>query len=86
MVHCALSHLGYGSQELATDALTTSSLDHENRFHQETSRSQSGKRLYPHLLRTLFFSEGVRAGKDINFLSAAMNIDPAPGRPTAAPG
>jgi hypothetical protein len=35
-----------------------------------------GKRLYPHLLRTLFFSEGVRAGKDINFLSAALNIDP----------
>jgi hypothetical protein len=25
------------------DALTTSSLDHENRFHQETSRSQIGR-------------------------------------------
>jgi site-specific recombinase XerD len=35
-----------------------------------------GKRVFPHALRTFFFSEGVAAGKDINFLSAVMNIDP----------
>jgi site-specific recombinase XerD len=35
-----------------------------------------GKRLYPHLMRTLFFSEGVHANKDINFLASALNIDP----------
>jgi hypothetical protein len=43
MVHRVCWHLGCGPRELATDALTTSSLDHENRFHQETSRSQIGR-------------------------------------------
>jgi hypothetical protein len=37
---------------------------------------RSGKRIFPHLLRSFFFSEGVATGKDINFLSAVMNIDP----------
>jgi hypothetical protein len=43
-------------------------------FHQVGART--GKRLFPHLMRTLFFDETLRATKDIDLAATMLNITP----------